>query len=292
MAVNPAARAFENPARLQVPGGTIDVSFESDQFDLPRPALLDWVTGCARAVSAYYGRFPVTHARLRMFCRDGRRGVSNGTSWGYSGALSRIFVGQHATEADLKRDWILTHEMVHYGFPSVADRHHWIEEGAATYVEPIARAQVGDLTAEQVWGDMVRDMPQGLPEAGDQGLDSTHTWGRTYWGGAIFCLVADVGIRKHTANKKGLEDALRAVNRAGGTIDVDWPLEKALEIGDRATGGKVLMDSWKQMGSKPVPVDLPDLWKQLGVSRSNGATIFDDAAPLAPIRAAILQKRS
>jgi hypothetical protein len=60
-------------------------------------------------------------------------------------------VGQHATLADLNDDWELTHEMVHFGFPSVEDRHHWIEEGIATYVEPIARAQVGRLTAEQVW---------------------------------------------------------------------------------------------------------------------------------------------
>jgi hypothetical protein len=38
------------------------------------------------------------------------------------------------------------------------------------------------VTAEQVWGDMLRDMPQGLPHAGDRGLDHTHTWGRTYGG--------------------------------------------------------------------------------------------------------------
>jgi hypothetical protein len=83
------------------------------------------------------------------------------------------------------KDWELTHEMVHFSFPSVERRHHWIEEGIATYVEPIGRASIGILTAEQVWGEMRRDMPQGLPEAGDQGLDHTHTWGRTYWGGAF-----------------------------------------------------------------------------------------------------------
>ena len=67
-----------------------------------------------------------------------------------------------------------------------------MEEGMATYIEPIARAQIGRMTPERVWGDFVRDMPQGLPQAGDQGLDGTPTWGRTYWGGAIFWLLADV----------------------------------------------------------------------------------------------------
>jgi hypothetical protein len=31
---------------------------------------------------------------------------------------------------------------------SVAGRHHWIEEGIATYVEPIAKASIGILTAD------------------------------------------------------------------------------------------------------------------------------------------------
>ncbi len=180
-----------------------------------------------------------------------------------------------------------THEMVHLAFPSVEERHHWIEEGSATYVEPIARVKVGQLTPVQIWRDMVRDMPLGLPDAGDQGLDHTHTWGRTYWGGAIFCLFADVGIRKSTNNTKGLQDALRGINHEGGSIEVEWPLERALELGDRATGTKTLMDLYRQMASKPVAVDLPDLWKQLGVSSSQGTVTFDDRAPLAEIRAAI-----
>ena len=41
----------------------------------------------------------------------------------------------------------------------------------------------------------------GLPEPGDEGLDYTHTWGRTYWGGATFCLLADVRIRRETHNR-------------------------------------------------------------------------------------------
>ena len=68
-------------------------------------------------------------------------------------------------------------------FHRYLESHHWIEEGLATYVEPIARARAGGLTPQKVWGDMVDAMPQGLPKPGDRGLDFTHTWGRTYWGG-------------------------------------------------------------------------------------------------------------
>jgi hypothetical protein len=177
--------------------------------------------------------------------------------------------------------------MIHFGFPSVEPRHHWIEEGIATYVEPIARAQVGKLTAERVWREMVDRMPQGLPAPGDQGLDNTHTWGRTYWGGAMFCLLADIEIRKQTGNAQGLRDALRAINRAGGTIEADWPLERVIEVGDKATNGKVLVELYTQMASKPVSVDLLDLWTQLGVVRADRGVTFDNRAALASIRASI-----
>jgi hypothetical protein len=107
-------------------------------------------------------------------------------------------------------------------------------------------------------------------------LDQTHTWGRTYWGRRAFCLLADVGIRKRTANGKGFEDAMRAINRAGGTIDADWPVERAFEIGDTATDGKTLMELYEKMRSAPVMVDLPDLWKQLGVQRRDRTVVLDD----------------
>jgi predicted metalloprotease with PDZ domain len=146
---------------------------------------------------------------------------------------------------------------------------------------------IGKLTPEKVWGDLVRDIPQGLPGAGDQGLNATHTWGRTYWGGALFCLIADIEIRKRSDNRKGLRDALIAVNQAGGTIEVDWPLERVIEIGDKATGTAALDDLYKQMAFRPVMVDLPDLWNQLGVARSPTAVTFDNGAPLAAIRKSI-----
>jgi hypothetical protein len=273
---------------LQIGGGTIEVNFGEGQFDLPRQAFIDWITTGARAASGYFGRFPVSHAKLEIVASERRRGEPvNGVTYGEGGARTRLTVWQHVTTQDLTRDWVLTHEMVHYGFPSMDREHHWIEEGSATYIEPIARAAVGNLAVTEVWGDMVRYMPRGLPADGDQGLDHTHTWARTYWGGALFCLLADVGIRRESHNKKGLVDALRAVVHAGGTVESDWPLDRAFRLGDKATGTKVMMSLYEQMAGKPMPVDLPDLWKQLGVRREAGQVTFDNAAPLAQVREAI-----
>ncbi|HVH50027.1 MAG TPA: hypothetical protein VM781_00050, partial [Candidatus Bathyarchaeia archaeon] len=188
---------------------------------------------------------------------------------------------------DLHADWMLTHEIVYLTFPSMQDQHHWIEEGIATYVEPIARIQAGQFSAARMWFELVRDMPKGLPESGDQGLDHTHSWGRTYWGGALFCFLADVEIRKQTQNKKGLQDALRGILNAGGNMLEDWPIEKALQAGDRSVGVEVLLKLYKQMRDQPMPVDLDRLWKQLGIRAENGALQFNDDAPLAAIRKSI-----
>ena len=177
--------------------------------------------------------------------------------------------------------------MVHLSFPSVADDHHWMEEGLATYVEPIARIQAGQMPAIQMWTDLARDMRKGVPKPDDKGLDNTHTWASTYWGGALFCFVADVKIREQSNNKVGLQDALRGILNAGGDIREDWDLEDAFKIGDKAVGGTVLTDLYMKMKDNPMPVDLADLWKKLGVE-SDGKTIhLNDDAPLAAIRRAM-----
>lgn len=282
--------AAQDSAQVKMGGGTIDVSFSSTPSESLRKLALGWIDSSARAVVAYYEQFPVSDLSLkvRFFEGDGIRG---GRTTGWDGAVITIAVGLSSNAADFANDWELTHEMVHLCFPSVAEEHHWIEEGSATYVEPIARARAGDLSVEKVWVDLVEGLPKGLPKVDDRGLDFTPTWGRTYWGGALFCLLADIEIRKRTAKKKGLEDAFRAILRAGGTIESDWPLVRALEIGDRATGVQVLHELYAKMKATAAPVDLEALWKDLGVEVRKGKITFNDGAPLAAIRKAITQPR-
>jgi hypothetical protein len=271
--------------KLEIAGSEINVVFNSPVSDSLREMVLGRIRLSAKAIVNYYRRYPVREVRIDVFPNFGR-GVSGGRASGWNGARIRLSVGKGSTPADFSEDWVTTHEMVHLAFPTQEDQHHWIEEGQAVYIEPIARARIGELTPEKIWGDMIRDMPQGQPAKGDQGLDHTHTWGRTYWGGAIFCLLADVQIRERTHNQKGLEDALRAV-LAEGNIDAEWPLERAIAIGDQATGVPVLHELYEQMKATPVTVDLDALWKKLGVNAVNGHVVFDDSAPLAGVRKAI-----
>ena len=272
---------------LEIAGSKIDVVFDAPVADSLREMVLERIKLSSKAIVNYYRRYPVPEVRIDVSPHFGR-GVSGGRASGWNGARIRLGVGKESTPADFAADWVTTHEMVHLAFPTQEDQHHWIEEGQAVYIEPIARARIGELTPEQVWGDMVRDMPKGQPAKGDQGLDSTHTWGRTYWGGAIFCLLADVQIRERTHNQKGLEDALRAV-LTEGNIEAEWPLERAIATGDKATGVPVLHELYEQMKATPVTVDLDALWKKLGVKTVNGQVVFDDNAPLAGVRRAITE---
>jgi hypothetical protein len=295
---NGAAMAFPPPwsgpvassRTLQIGGSSIQVDFGPGSTDLPPDRIVQWVENAAKSVTVYYGKFPVPRDRILVEFAAGGSGVGHGTTWGgVSGfpAFTRVRVGQHTTQQELDDDWMMTHELIHTAFPSMDDEQHWIDEGLSVYVEPIARAQNGLLSPEKIWSDMARDMPQGNPGASDRGLDQTHTWGRTYWGGAQFCLLADVMIRKETHNQKGLQEALRAIVAAGGTIDHDWPITKAFAVGDQATGTHVLTQLYEQMRNTPKPVDLNTLWKDLGVEQMPDGVRLNNNAPFANIRKAI-----
>ena len=133
-------------------------------------------------------------------------------------------------------------------------------------------------------------MPNGLPRSGDEGLDHTHTWGRTYWGGALFCLEADVEIHRRTHNRYGLQDALRAVNRDSQGLVTDWPVERVFATGDKAVGVPVLEELYARMKDTPRAPDLEALWHQLGVEREGQSIRLRDDAPLSDVRKAITRR--
>jgi hypothetical protein len=281
-----AASAGEMSSTILVGNSRIDVSVEKGQFDVNKDGLLDWVRSAAEAVANYYGQYPLPHVSIRITPNEGK-GVRGGMTFGEGGGLITIHVGAETTRKEFHSDWMLTHEMLHLAFPSVRRQHHWIEEGIATYVEPIARVRAKQMDASEMWYEVVRDLPQGLPGPDDKGLDHTHTWGRTYWGGALFCMLADVEIRRQTQNKKGLDDALRGILESGGNITHDWGLQRALSAGDNATGVEVLTTLYEKMKDQPYTVNLDVLWKDLGIERNGKTVRFIDTAPLAATRQAM-----
>lgn len=269
-------------------GSHIGVSIRDRVLQEKKDMLLHWVVYSAETVRDYYDRFPVDSVDIDLQVSGGRA-VRFGQAFGGEHPRLRIVVGENISPEMLRKDWIMVHEMVHLAMADVPREHRWLLEGLATYVESIARAQHGNLSKDSVWKGFIDSMPQGLPKSGDHGLDHTPTWGRTYWGGAIYCMLADIEIRRRSENRKSLQDALRGVLDAGLSMQASASAMEVFEAGDRAIGMDVLVSLYDDMKADPYPIDLDALWSKLGVGMRGDRVVYDDHAPLAHIRKHLLK---
>lgn len=283
-------QAFERlsgKSTLTLPDARLTIGYAPGALAIDKQQFENWLKERAKIVAAYYGRFPVKAAKILIVPARGR-GIKGGQAFGYRGGAIRLYLGQQTTIRDLENDWVAIHEMIHLALPSVAERHYWLSEGIAVYVESIARVQAGNLKEETIWQDFMRDMPKGLPQAGDRGLDHTPSWGRRYWGGALFCLLLDIAIREQTDNRLGLQQALRGVQQAGGSMLQFWSIDQIIDAADASTGKTAFQSLYQQMRATPVTPDLSSVWARLGVISKSGRITLDETAPNAALRRAIL----
>jgi hypothetical protein len=275
---------------IEVPGGTVCAAIGDPALSLRAPLLREWIERSARIVAQYYGYFPAPSVMLDIRGAPGG-GVRGGRTTDESGLVIQVTVGRDATAEELTADWVLVHEMVHLALPEVGRRHSWLAEGIATYVEGVARAQFGNRDIADVWAEYRHSMPLGLPHAGEGGMDQTPTWGRTYWGGALYCLQADVAIREQTGNRVGLQAALRAILQETGGFRAERDIDEVLRIGDAATGTRVLESLYRENKTTARSPDLDLLWSRLGIPKDPKSEAFDDRAPLAAVRIAITARQ-
>jgi hypothetical protein len=246
----------------------------------------EWIERSAHIVAAYYGQFPAPLVVLQLGSGGGS-GVNGGRTTNDDGLMIQATVGRDTTPEELSADWVMVHEMVHLALPEIGRKHNWLAEGLAVYVEGVARAQAGNRSIGDVWAENRREMPRGLPRPGEGGMDETHTWARTYWGGALFCLQADMAIREQTHNRVGLQTALRAILKDSGGYGFERDIVEVLRVGDAATGTHVLYDLYSRSRSAAQAPDLNLMWTLLGVPEDPATQGFDERAPLAAVRTAI-----
>lgn len=279
----------ESRFQVEIGSSRIDVQLDSPSLYPISPMLLAWVDRSAQIVSQYYGRFPVDQVNL-IISGSASSKVSGGKQYSGKSPTITITAGEHVTPDTLRKDWVMVHEMVHLALADLPQFNRWLGEGLAVYIESVARVQAGDLDEKFVWRGLMEGMPNGLPKAGDKGLDNTPTWGRRYWGGAIFCLVADIEIRRQTNNRHSLRDALRAIVDAGYTTNIDSLLPPILALGDHAVGVDVLLPQYQRMKDDPGTLDLELLWESLGIRVAADSVEFDSSAELAYIREQIMRR--
>lgn len=271
---------------LGIFGAEVRVGLVPDGLGLTREQALEWVSQSATAVARYYrGRLPARHTLLLLM--RGTGSATRGETLAGGGPAVVVRAGDELSAATTRDDWVVTHELLHVNFPDLGRKHAWLSEGLATYVEPIARVRAGLLSEATMWRELLEGLPQGQPEAGDQGLENTATWGRTYWGGALFCLLADLTIRERTQNAHSLDDVLRAIAATPATVEDSWSIARVLATGDRAVGVPVLQELYARYALRAETVDLSALFTRLGVHADQRSVSFDRSAPLAQIRASI-----
>jgi hypothetical protein len=272
------------PLRIQrfpAKGGTLAAVAPDEDLPLTPAQESRWFKTAASALEDAYGRLPLPWTAVFLLPVGQHDGVLFGSTRGGGGAAITVLLGRSVSDQDITADWILTHELIHTALPDLERSHHWFEEGLPTYLEPLLRLREGREPPEAFWSDLRQQLPQGQPQGGDRGLDRTPTWGRTYWGGALFCFVADYRIREATGGKQSLLDALRAILPAGG-IAVHGDIRTLLAEGDEALAKPVLLPLYDAWAQSPETVDLDAIWKRLGVEKGP----FDDGAPEAALRRA------
>ena len=279
--------------RVDVPGkgqdkARIDVAVLGDSsYAMPDAAIRSWIEDSANATVPLFGRFPVDRTTLFIVPAAGEDEVVFGKVLSLAGASVVVVVGDRMPPSSRHKDWVLVHELFHLGFPTFRGEGRWLGEGLATYYEPILRARAGWTTDGEVFRQFARNMPRGQASQGSNaGLSARDDLDTIYWGGALFCLAADVRIREETRGKRSLDDVLRAALERGGDATHVWTVRDVLKLGDYTTGTTVLSEMFDRYAARGERIDFESLMASLGVA-ADGREI-DDTRPLAWIRRAIV----
>jgi hypothetical protein len=257
-------------------------------YTMSDASIRTWVEEAAQVTVSLFGRFPVPRATLFVVPAKGEEEVIFGKVLSLAGASVVLVLGDKMPSTARHKDWVLVHELFHLGFPTFRGEGRWLGEGLATYYEPILRARVGWTTEAETFRQFARNMPRGQPAKGSNvGLSAREDLDAIYWGGATFCLAADVRIREETRGRKSLDDVLRAALDLGGDATRVWTLHDVLRVGDAATGTNVLSDMYARYAARGERIDLEGILSSLGVSAD--AHDSDDSRPLAWIRRGIVE---
>jgi predicted metalloprotease with PDZ domain len=279
--------------RLDVAGARLDIALLGAPLAMGDAAAIGWVQESAACVARLFGRFPVD-ATVFVVPVRGASEVVFGRVMSLAGASVALLFGDQTRAESVHDNWVVVHELFHLGCPSFVGEGRWLEEGLATYYEPILRERAGWLTEEDLWSHFAREMPRSLRSGGDPPrLEDRDDIDSTYWGGALFALLADVRIRMATGNARSLDDVVRAVLARAGDATHAARVADFLRVGDEATGTHELTAVYQSWALQGENVDLESLWKSLGVGSAHGphdgqgAVVLRADAPQAAVRRAI-----
>ncbi len=274
--------------RVESAGASIDVVIAGEaKLTLTDDEVAAWVREDGEVVGRLYGRFPVSPTSVYVVPIEGATDVVFGKVLSLGGSSIIALTGTDLQKKDLHDDWVLLHEMVHVGFPTMYGVR-WLTEGLSTFWEPVMRTRVGWHTRETLWSNFAHAMRRGIPRPGSElALDKRESIDDIYWGGAVFVMMAEVGIRIATSNQKSFEAVMRAVLAKGGDATVVWSMSELIAMAKEVTGTNLFAELVERYGQRGEAIDLAGYLADLGIVTRDGKTTLDETAPHAAIRRSI-----
>ncbi len=234
---------------------SIDVALLGAPIAMADDAVVKWIGEAVDLQARFFGSFPVD-ATIFVLPVSGDA-VRFGSVMALTGASVALFVGREMAPGATHVDWVVVHELFHLGTPTFRGEGRWLGEGLATYYEPLLRARAGWMSEAELWGHFDEEMPRGVRVDGSApSIEDRRDIDSTYWGGALFAMIADAKIREATNGAKSLDDALRAAHAKGAEVTRVWSVREFFRVGDEATGTHVLVDLHDSFALRGDPVDI------------------------------------
>jgi predicted metalloprotease with PDZ domain len=156
---------------------------------------------------------------------------------------------------------------------------------------------VGLLTPAQAWEQIDAGFGRGrsATRAGDDMLERVAAaygerpnFMRIYWSGTAFWLESDVELRRSSGGRLGVDEALRRFDACCLPDYRGWSPEDFVAKLDALIGSDVFRKHFDAYRARRDFPDLDPLYRALGLRHDGKAISFDEAAPDAGVRRAIM----
>ena len=315
-AADAGARSFEIPATpddwmarvaigrfaeapIALAGGTLRLSILSGADASQRSKLTTWIAHLSRATLSAYGRLPLPDVQVLMVPAGSQdEPVGFGQSTRGQGHGLTLFVDPAQPVAAFDRDWVAVHELSHLFHPYLGDRGSWLAEGLATYYQNVLRARAGMLTPQQAWDQIDDGFERGRGqmsassdvdlEHASAGMGEHRAFMRVYWSGTAYWLEVDTELRAASANRLSVDEALRRFDACCLPSYRRWEPADFVAKLDALLGTDVFVRRFGEYRARHDFPNLAPLYAKLGIRHQGSALGFDDDAPAAAVRRAIM----
>ncbi len=301
-AAAPIAMGHFVEAKRAIPGATLRIAVMKPRGNRAPVKLIDWLQAAATQVSYAYGAFPNPSPHAVIVPVGGSRNsrsspVPFGRVMRDGGETVEFYVNENAPLERFYDDWTATHEFSHFMLPYVTSRHRWISEGFAQYFQNVLMARAGQYSAERAWQKLYegfergrRSRPELSPNAAANGRERGATM-KVYWSGAVLALMADLELRRQSDGRQSLDSVLGELMSCCLPADRTWSGTELLAKLDELADADVFVPLYDRYANTTGFPDYTEAFRELGIDIAGGRVTFDDAAPLAAVRAAILEPK-